>query len=87
MKIALLVALLGMSGTIYPHTAQVTEIKGNELTLIDCAGRPYTCTTEYNDWMVGDLASLIMSDNGTSETVMDDIVIHAEYAGVPRFFS
>lgn len=65
----------------YPHTAVVVEVDYNadEVVLEDFAGERWSfCGTE--DWMEGDIASLLMDDHGT-ESIYDDEIVSARYSG------
>ena len=33
------------------------------------------------DWLVGDIVSMIMSDNGTPDTIYDDQIVMVKYSG------
>lgn len=67
---------------IYPDAMVVDEIdKENDIVYIKtCAGNIYSFYG-VEDWMVGDIVAVIMSDNGTPETITDDIIITTRYAG------
>ncbi len=39
------------------------------------------CFYGIEDWQIGDVASLLMSDNGTENYIYDDIVLSARYDG------
>lgn len=67
---------------LYAMTTVVTKVDGKIITCTDFNGISWEFETEYiEDWMVGDYASLVMSDNGTKESIYDDVVISAEYDG------
>lgn len=68
--------------TLYARTAKITDIDyaADTLTVVDGAGliwRFFGC----EDYDTGDLVSLLMSDAGTPESIMDDIIISVTYAG------
>ena len=67
---------------IYPECLQVVEI--NQATDIvqgkTCSGLIYSFYG-VEDYMLGDLVAVIMDDNGTPESVLDDIIIDVRYAG------
>lgn len=65
---------------LYPLTAVVEEINGDVLTLVDGNGNGWEMTEDGFGWMLGDVASLLMYDNGT-ETVEDDIILDARFSG------
>ncbi len=68
--------------TTYAHTALITALDydTDTVTVTD-----YACLTwtfqGCEDYCVDALVSLIMSDNGTKETVLDDEILSAKYAG------
>ena len=66
---------------LYPNTAIVVVVDGYEdlVTCIDAGGREWTFYGA-EDWMPGDLVSLLMFDNFT-EYVMDDVIMVAYYGG------
>lgn len=33
------------------------------------------------DWVVGDICSMVMHNNGTSETIFDDVILDVRYDG------
>lgn len=68
--------------SVYPLTVQVIEL--------DCEGDIVTCVDGADnlwefygveDWQTGDFASLLMDDNGTPNTIYDDVITMAHYAG------
>lgn len=68
---------------LYPLAGIVTEINYTEdtVTFTDCAGLLwafYGC----EDWCEGDIVSCIMHDSNTPESVYDDVIIRAYYAGI-----
>ena len=67
---------------IYPKSAIVTEVdyENDLVTITDFSGRMYAfygC----DDWYEGDICAAIMDDNGTPETVYDDIILEVRYCG------
>ena len=64
----------------YPSVAIVVDVnyESNVVALQDSNGE-ILAFTGTEDWMVGDVAALIMSDNGT-EKVYDDEIIDARYS-------
>ena len=67
---------------IYPTSMIVVEVdyENNLVTIVDFEGRMYQfygC----EDWYKNDICAVIMDDNGTSETVYDDIIIQVRYCG------
>ena len=68
--------------TLYARTAKITEVDygTDTVTLADGAGRRWSFTgCEAYD--VDDFVSLLMSDAGTPESVLDDVIVSARYAG------
>ena len=97
MKKAILVGLLALTITapvnaaVYPHMGEVVEVlpKANgeyEITFEDGAGRSWSWLDNSGDWFTGDFVAVIMDDNGTPETVYDDIVVDAKYVGYVEMF-
>lgn len=66
----------------YAHTALITALDydTDTVTVTDYSGLTWTFSG-CEDYCVDDLVSLTMSDNGTKETVMDDEILSATYAG------
>ena len=64
----------------YPLTAQVIQVSGDYVFLKDFAGHQWALKGR-EDWMVGDMASLIMYDRLTPWTIYDDAIVSARYAG------
>ena len=72
----------------YPTTAVISNVceveveteKKYQLTLEDFNGDRWAYISEDADWLEGDIASLIMCDNGT-EDITDDIIIYVKYSG------
>lgn len=65
----------------YPATMVVTEINRatDVITMETATGHMYEMTGA-EDYMVGDLVSLIMDDKGTQE-IADDAILDARYSG------
>ena len=73
--------------SIYPETFIVDQVD-EAADLVTCrtiAGQRFTFYG-VEDWMAGDIAAAIMSDNGTPETVTDDIIITVRYVGYTDIF-
>lgn len=84
--VCLVVYLVGMtgniSGSLYPRTAFISELDYEKdiVTVTDCVGYDwqfYGC----EDWEIGDMVSMIMSDNGTPNNIKDDIIVDCQYGG------
>lgn len=65
----------------YPTTGIVTEIyyDTDQVVIMDFNGFLYTFYG-VEDWMIGDVCSCIMDDNGTPD-VKDDIIVQTKYSG------
>lgn len=70
----------------YPMTALVTEVNISQdlVTVTNANGLQYQFYG-VNDWIEGDVASLIMNDKGT-EIVYDDEIVSARYSGIMTMF-
>ena len=81
MKLVAVACLIAcLMGSLYPRTAFVSELNYAEdvVTVTDCVGYDwqfYGC----EDWEVGDMVSMIMSDNGTPNNIKDDIIVDCRY--------
>ena len=71
------------SNHIYPLSTVVECVNGNEVTTKDFNGNLWTFTDDTEDWVKGDICSLIMHDNYTS-IIYDDEIIKAQYSGFVR---
>lgn len=67
--------------TYYPTTTVVTEVTAENVKVKTFSGIEYTMPNEGEDWFEGDLASLIMEENGTSDDITDDTIVVARYSG------
>ena len=63
----------------YPETAVVTEIKSDIVTVTTFTGNEFQFSG-VEDWMVGDIVSMIMNGNNTDD-VKDDEIISVKYSG------
>jgi hypothetical protein len=68
---------------IYPLSTVVESVNGNEVTTKDFNGNLWTFTDNTEDWIKGDICSLIMHDNYT-DTIYDDAIIKVQYSGFVR---
>jgi hypothetical protein len=68
---------------IYPLTVQVIELDREDdiVTCVDGAGNGWEFYG-VEDWQIGDFASLLMDNNGTPETIYDDVITMTHYAGI-----
>lgn len=67
----------------YPLSTVVECVNGNEITAKDFNGNLWTFTDNTEDWIKGDICSLIMYDNYT-DIIYDDTIIKAQYSGFVR---
>ena len=69
--------------SVYPLTVQVVELdrEADVVVCVDDAGNGWEFYG-VEDWQVGDFASLLMDNNGTTETIYDDVITMAHYAGI-----
>lgn len=67
---------------VYPKTVKIVYLDWNNdiVTCIDGAGEVWQFT-ECDDWCVGDLVSLLMDDNGTQDSIYDDVILMTIYSG------
>lgn len=74
--------------TLYPQTAIVvsTNESQNLLTLMTATGHVFTYETPIEDWLPGDICSLIMSTKGTV-SIKDDEIIEIWYSGRPEDYT
>lgn len=68
--------------SVYPLTAHVVEVDRvtDVVTCEDGAGNLWKFKG-CEDWEEDDFVSLLMNDNGTNETVYDDIIKMVRYSG------
>jgi presenilin-like A22 family membrane protease len=74
------------SATIYPATMVITSVDYESDTVSATTATGYIYEfygTE--DWYVGDLAGMIMDDNGTPE-ITDDKILQVRYVGYTELF-
>jgi hypothetical protein len=86
--LALLVVLIAFNiksignKNIYPDTLIIDKIDTINDVVI---GRTVTgmlySFEGCEDWQIGDIAAVIMNDNGTKDTVTDDRIINVRYTG------
>lgn len=67
--------------TYYPTTTVVTEVTAETVKVKTFSAIEYEMPNEGEDWIEGDLASLIMKENGTPNNITDDTVVIARYSG------
>lgn len=66
----------------YPLCGVVTELDREQdvVTITDCAGLMWQFT-ECDDWQEGDIACCVMHDQGTPDSVLDDVIVSVRYGG------
>lgn len=67
--------------TYYPTTTVVTEVTTENVKVKTFSGIVYSMPNEGEDWIEGDLASLIMKESGRPNDITDDTIIVARYSG------
>ena len=73
---------------LYPQTAIVvsTNESQNLLTLMTGTGHVFTYETPIEDWLPGDICSMIMNSMGTKD-VRDDEIRKIRYSGRPEAYT
>lgn len=66
---------------LYPSCGIVTSITSTELEWTDFNGNIWVIMGDPEDWCEGDRIAVIMDNNGTMETIYDDIVVKTKYCG------
>jgi len=72
------ISALAASGLIYPATMKVVNVNNGVADLMTATGHLYQIEAE--DYVPGDLVSLVMWSNGTEE-ITDDAIISHRYSG------
>ena len=67
--------------TYYPTTTVVTEGNAETVKVRTFSGIEYTMLAEGEDWIEGDIASLIMKESGRPNDITDDSIVTARYSG------
>lgn len=68
---------------LYPKAARVVDIQGEEVYLQDGAGNVWRWQGQgRDDWEVGDVVAMIMTNNGTPDDIKDDIIVNIKYSGL-----
>lgn len=71
---------------VYAMTAIVIELDYDSDTVVLSDGAENLWAFYgIEDWQIDDFASLLMDDNGTPETIYDDIILEVTYAGTFNF--
>lgn len=76
-----------ISSENYPVTLIVTRVneETDTVTTSTATGFVYEFSG-VEDWIVGDLCSVIMNDNGTPETIADDQIEKYQYSGYTELY-
>lgn len=77
-KLLATIAAVIAAGLIYPATMIVTDVSGDLVTMETATGFVYQMQAD--DYEKGDLVSLVMFSNGTTD-ITDDIILAARYSG------
>lgn len=78
----IMVSRHGSIETLYPKTFTVSavDLDNDMVFLVDFNGNEW-CISGIEDWAEGDVASAIMSDNGTPDSIYDDKILDIRYSG------
>ena len=84
---AMMITIAIVSNNFYSQVAMITEVdeESNFVTATCSNGNMFSFYDTSEDWVCGDLCSMIMYDSGT-KIVYDDKVISARYGGFTRLF-
>lgn len=77
-KLLATIAAVIAAGLIYPTTMIVTDVSNDLVTMTTATGFVYQMQAD--DCEKGDLVSLVMFSNGTTD-ITDDIILAARYSG------
>ena len=77
-KLLATIAAVIAAGLIYPTTMVVTDVSNDLVTMETSTGFVYQMQAD--DYEKGDLVSLVMFSNGTTD-ITDDIILAARYSG------
>ena len=77
-KLLATIAAIIAAGLIYPATMVVTDVSNDLVTMETATGFVYQMHAD--DYEKGDLVSLVMFSNGTTD-ITDDIILAARYSG------
>ena len=64
----------------YPQTAMVTQVNENLITVVCQNGNIFQFEDNTEEWIAGDICSMIM-DNNRAISVYDDKVVSTRYSG------
>lgn len=79
---SIMVSQYGKIETVYPKTFVVSacDLDNDTVFLVDSNNNEWAISG-IEDWMEGDVASAIMSDNGTPDSIYDDKILDIRYSG------
>ena len=83
MILTLMTALTTLTlANTYPRAMEIVEIdKANDIAIcVDAVGLEWEFT-EPEDLEVGDIVICTMYDNGTKETIVDDVIVDVRWSG------
>ena len=66
-------------GLIYITSMRVCDTSNNIVTMETATGYTYSFDV-VEDWQVGDIATVMMHDNCTTD-IADDVILHVTYSG------
>ena len=66
---------------IYDMGTESLEDDEGEIIMIDANGNEWVMYEYPEDYMVGDFVAVIMDDNGTPNSIYDDIILDMRYSG------
>lgn len=67
---------------VYPRCGTVIEVNYDEDVVVVADEADQVWVFEgCEDWMEGDLAAMIMDDNGTPDSIYDDVILDVLYGG------
>ena len=88
LALTIIAIVIVTQNNFHSRVAMITEIdEENNLITVTCGnGNVFSFYDADNeDWICGDLCSLIMYDNFT-DSVCDDVIVSARYGGFVRLF-
>lgn len=73
----------GVAEQTYPATGIVTTVSesGQFVEFTDFNGNQWILWGDPEDWVCGDRIAVIMSDNGTPDSIYDDKIMSSRYCG------
>lgn len=78
----ILAGFLAMNHNTYPRAMQVVAFERETGTVVCCDATGLEWEFYgIEDWAEGDLVIAMMDDNGTTNTIIDDIIVDVTYSG------